>query len=57
MCVRVRGITESLISGNRIGREQGCEQESWEGGGGGGGKKATQELKDKKRDRLRVRRD
>lgn len=54
MCVSVRGITESLISGNRIGREQGCEQESWEGGGG---KKATQELKDKKRDRLRVRRD
>lgn len=56
MCVSVQGITESLISGNRIGREQDCEQESG-AGGGGGGKKATQDLKDKKRDTLRVRRD
>lgn len=33
MCVCV-GATESLISGNRPGREQGCEQEEKVDGGG-----------------------
>lgn len=51
MCVCV-GATESLISGNRPGREQGCEQEEKVDGGGGdwrrGRRKATVKLKGKK---------
>lgn len=51
------GVTGSLISGNRPGREQGGEQEE-DVEGRAGGRKATVKLKDKKRNgRLEAGRD